>query len=615
MTSTFVLRHAVFALLVSCVWAFDASSQTNVALYWGQNSAGSQESLATYCQSDAADIYLLSFMTSFSNADTLPTLNFANACTSKFSDGLLDCDQIAEDIQTCQGLGKKVFLSLGGATGSYGFSSDSDAEGFATTLWNMFGGGSADERPFGDAIIDGFDFDIESGESTGYAALATKLREYYSQDSSKDYYISAAPQCVYPDSYTGDMLANADIDFAFIQFYNNNCDVDKQFNWDTWADFAQNTSPNKNIKLYLGLPGASSAASYGYVDVDTVKSALESLDATNLGGIMLWDASQGFSNEVDGKTYVEAMKDLLEETFSSISASSESSSTVSSSSAYSSASSTEASTVSSTEASSSTAESSTSATSSTESSTVSSSSATAASSTESVAASEAASSSIEATTSSTSSTSSTSTALSSTSSSSTATPQAPAVVSEQPAPTVVSEPTSTPVAASVPTPTSAASEPTQQAPEVTSSTSSTQTVPTFTATTLSTLTVGSSTSTSSTATASASAAFTDCSALSGKDKAACLNKNFDSGLYTGSADSCSIEGETACSSDGSFAICNFGKWVKMQCAAGTTCFAYVQNSDVDIGCNYQSQKSSFTKRDGYLDIFKRSPAHVHHGHN
>jgi chitinase len=46
---------------------------------------------------------------------------------------------------------------------------DAAAATFATTIWNLFGGGSSDTRPFGDAVIDGVDLDIEGGPSTGYA--------------------------------------------------------------------------------------------------------------------------------------------------------------------------------------------------------------------------------------------------------------------------------------------------------------------------------------------------------------------------------------------------------------------------------------------------------------
>lgn len=56
----------------------------------------------------------------------------------------------------------------------------------------MFGGGDHKYRPFGDAVLDGFDFDIEGGGSTGYATLATKLK---SLAGSKEMLITAAPQC------------------------------------------------------------------------------------------------------------------------------------------------------------------------------------------------------------------------------------------------------------------------------------------------------------------------------------------------------------------------------------------------------------------------------------
>lgn len=59
-------------------------------------------------------------------------------------------------------------MSLGGASGSYGFSNDGDGQKFAQTLWDLFLGGNSSTRPFGDVAIDGFDLDIEAGGSTGY---------------------------------------------------------------------------------------------------------------------------------------------------------------------------------------------------------------------------------------------------------------------------------------------------------------------------------------------------------------------------------------------------------------------------------------------------------------
>ena len=152
--------------------------------------------------------------------------------------------------------------------GNYGFSSDSEAVQFAGTLWNKFGGGKDSERPFDDAIVDGFDFDIENKDQTGYAALATQLRKYFST-GTKSYYLSAAPQCPYPDESVGDLMSQVDLDFAFIQFYNNYCSLNQQFNWNSWSNYAR----GKSIKLYLGLPGSSSSAGSGFVGLSTVQKS------------------------------------------------------------------------------------------------------------------------------------------------------------------------------------------------------------------------------------------------------------------------------------------------------------------------------------------------------
>lgn len=70
---------------------------------------------------------------------------------------LPDCSFLASDIEKCQAKGKIVTLSIGGANGDVGFTSDSQAEEFADTIWNLFLGGSSSMRPFGNAILDGYD--------------------------------------------------------------------------------------------------------------------------------------------------------------------------------------------------------------------------------------------------------------------------------------------------------------------------------------------------------------------------------------------------------------------------------------------------------------------------
>jgi chitinase len=68
---------------------------------------------------------------------------------------LADCSFLADDIKSCQANNKSVSISLGGATGVEGLTSDDQAQNFADQIWDMFLGGSGNMRPFGDAVLDG----------------------------------------------------------------------------------------------------------------------------------------------------------------------------------------------------------------------------------------------------------------------------------------------------------------------------------------------------------------------------------------------------------------------------------------------------------------------------
>ncbi|CAI5027086.1 ANL_HP_G0076860.mRNA.1.CDS.1 [Saccharomyces cerevisiae] len=542
--------------------ALDSSANTNIAVYWGQNSAGTQESLATYCESSDADIFLLSFLNQF------PTLglNFANACSDTFSDGLLHCTQIAEDIETCQSLGKKVLLSLGGASGSYLFSDDSQAETFAQTLWDTFGEGTgASERPFDSAVVDGFDFDIENNNEVGYSALATKLRTLFAE-GTKQYYLSAAPQCPYPDASVGDLLENADIDFAFIQFYNNYCSVSGQFNWDTWLTYAQTVSPNKNIKLFLGLPGSASAAGSGYIsDTSLLESTIADIaSSSSFGGIALWDASQAFSNELNGEPYVEILKNLLtsaSQTATTTVASSKTSAASTSSASTSSASTSSAST---------SQKKTTQSTTSTQSKSK---------VTLSPTASSAIKTSFTQTTKTLTSSTKTKSSLGTTTTESTL--NSVAITSMKT--TLSSQITSAALVTPQTTTTSIVSSASLQT-AITSTlspatkSSSVVSLQTATTSTLSPTT----TSTSSGSTSSDSTART---------LAKELNAQYAAGKLNGK--STCTEGEIACSADGKFAVCDHSAWVYMECASGTTCYAYDSGDSVYTQCNFSYLESNY----------------------
>ncbi|KAG9100537.1 Chitinase 1 [Ceratobasidium sp. 370] len=180
----------------------------------------------------------------------------------------------------------------------------SDAQGvaFADTIWNLFLGGSSSTRPFGDAVLDGVDLDIEAGTGTGYVAFVNQLRSHFA-GASKKYYVTAAPQCVYPDAALGSVINNANFDAIYVQFYNNPCGLQTygnaaQWNYGNWDYWAKNISPNKNVKIYIGAPAAPKAAGSGYQDIATLqKIALETRsNFPSFGGVMFWDVSQAYNN-------------------------------------------------------------------------------------------------------------------------------------------------------------------------------------------------------------------------------------------------------------------------------------------------------------------------------
>ncbi|ORY61019.1 putative class III chitinase [Pseudomassariella vexata] len=300
----------IISALPAALAGFNVASQSNIAVYWGQNSYGqasSQQRLSTYCSNGQVDIIPLAFLNGVNN----PITNFANAgdnCTVFTGTQLLNCPQIEEDIKTCQATyGKTILVSIGGATYTEGgFTDAASAQAAATNIWNLFGPNTAyANRPFRTAVIDGFDFDFES-ITQNMVPFAQKLRDLMNASTSKTYYLSAAPQCPYPDLANNDMLNGAiSFDFIMVQFYNNYCGVQafvpgagtqNNFNFQTWDTWAKQTSKNENVKVLLGIP-ANTGAGAGY----QTASALALIIAyckqfSSFGGIMIWDMSQLWAN-------------------------------------------------------------------------------------------------------------------------------------------------------------------------------------------------------------------------------------------------------------------------------------------------------------------------------
>ena len=181
-----------------------------------QGQGPNQEPLEFFCDDENIDIIQIGFVNVFPDqSGGYPGTNFGNQCgseTYKNLDGsssllLSHCPGVGSNITYCQSTGKKILLSIGGSTPNNSYlDSDATAAEFATFLWEAFGPEDTSKttpRPFGNASVDGFDFDIEnvlaSGENAGdldrgYGTMVDTLRTLYETDDSKTYYISAAPR-------------------------------------------------------------------------------------------------------------------------------------------------------------------------------------------------------------------------------------------------------------------------------------------------------------------------------------------------------------------------------------------------------------------------------------
>jgi chitinase len=182
---------------VLALFLFSSANGGSIAIYWGQN--GNEGTLAETCATGNYAFVNIAFLCSFGSGQS-PQLNLAGHC-DPYSNA---CTNLTADIHSCQSRGVKVMLSIGGGAGGYTLNSEQDAAELAQYIWNSYLGGSG-KRPLGDAVLDGVDFDIESGNPDYYGALAAHLKSYSGQGGKK-VYLSAAPQCPFPDASVGKAL-------------------------------------------------------------------------------------------------------------------------------------------------------------------------------------------------------------------------------------------------------------------------------------------------------------------------------------------------------------------------------------------------------------------------
>lgn len=158
-------------------------------------------------------------------------------------------------------------------------------------------------RPFGEAVVDGFDFDYEDTRNEErllefskelvdlarrHSRLGHSTNGRFSRRDDKKFYITASPLCQSP--HANRLINEVHPDAAFVQFYNDpNCERDYP-EWNEWAE-------RKGIAFLIGLPAGPSAANTGYIKPETLDVNVK--EFPRLTGVSLWDGSQAFNKDKD----------------------------------------------------------------------------------------------------------------------------------------------------------------------------------------------------------------------------------------------------------------------------------------------------------------------------
>jgi chitinase len=126
--------------------------------------------------------------------------------------------------------------------------------------------------------------------------LTQQLRTNFESDTSKTYYLSAAPQCPYPDQSEPLDVCQL-LDFVWVQFYNNgNCNIGES---DFLSAVSNWSAGIGSATLFIGAVASAADGDQGYVSASSLVDSLNDVNALNLpnyGGAMLWEAQLAEEN-------------------------------------------------------------------------------------------------------------------------------------------------------------------------------------------------------------------------------------------------------------------------------------------------------------------------------
>ncbi|KID89951.1 chitinase 18-18 [Metarhizium guizhouense ARSEF 977] len=304
--------------------------------YWGQTGG---RFLRDICDSGVNYATVSFINNSPEHGDGYPGSNFGANCAGEVysnKDGkktklLSACSFIQRDIPYCQSKGVKVLVAIGGAhipgTSDYDVSSEEKGVEFAEFLYNAFGPYKSSwtgPRPFDKSAtehvsVDGFDLDLEDRTPKFSNKPYIAMVNWWRQQSHK-MFITAAPECVMFGNQNDELIANAEFDALFIQFYNNPvCDAipnntpGDNFSYDDWAAKVAK-GKSKDAKLFIGLPASTDSAGSGYIDPEAMKDLVCKYSThKNFGGVSLWDATRAMNNEdAEGKSFLQSAAEAVQ---------------------------------------------------------------------------------------------------------------------------------------------------------------------------------------------------------------------------------------------------------------------------------------------------------------
>ncbi|KAJ3031376.1 UNVERIFIED_CONTAM: hypothetical protein HDU68_004455 [Siphonaria sp. JEL0065] len=200
-----------------------------------------------------------------------------------------------------------VVLSVGGDKASpYDFIKG-DGVQIGNMIYNTFLGGNATNRPFGNAVFDGIELDIEKTRP-GYTEEMISLLQTIKKLSPSTL-LSAVPQCYLNDdtidANTGPVIQSHPelLDYIIVQYYNNpTCSYPFGFNFDLWT---------KRYKgpIVVGLAGnETSAITGGFLNAGQLQAVVDMIyNNTQFYGISVYDVSSA-----NLSPYAHTMRDVLD---------------------------------------------------------------------------------------------------------------------------------------------------------------------------------------------------------------------------------------------------------------------------------------------------------------